>query len=283
VVGDPTKQMTRNIFVLSIILIVCDFSDANTCCLKKIVNTGTGDPRDGSYTYNSTSTTLPVFCGDECVYTKDDSNINDLYCFGTGDIDSTCSEPGATDPPAPEGAPDAGGNRDDEEWVPSGEYYHNKMPGSVTRAVQCGETISIVTEDRLSKLDLASMSSLVAADFSAWSSTKIRFDRIDGPSSGDVQFDHLVGIFANNDEGVMFRLKVSGSTSMSTTTSTTKLGVRSGDGSSCTGSVQYGVEYGVFTEDMNNRLDIGETGAGTLTPWDEHTSSTRFHLDPAIA
>ena len=23
-----------------------------------------------------------------------------------------------------------------------------------------------------------------------------RFDRIDGPSSGDVQFDHLVGIFA---------------------------------------------------------------------------------------
>ena len=59
--------------------------------------------------------------------------------------------------------------------------------------------------------------------------------------------------------------------------------MRSGDGSSCTGSVQYGVEYGVFTEDMNNRLDIGETGAGTLTPWDEHTSSTRFHLNPAIA
>ena len=58
--------------------------------------------------------------------------------------------------------------------------------------------------------------------------------------------------------------------------------MRSGDGSSCTGSVQYGVEYGVFTEDMNNRLDIGETGAGALTPWDEHSSATRFHLDPVV-
>ena len=48
----------------------------------------------------------------------------------------------------------------------------------------------------MTKLDLASMNSMVAADYTAWSSTKLRFDRIDGPSSGDVQFDHLVGIFA---------------------------------------------------------------------------------------
>ena len=48
----------------------------------------------------------------------------------------------------------------------------------------------------MTKLDLSAMSSLVAADYEAWSSTKLVFDRIDGPSDGEVMFDHLVGIFA---------------------------------------------------------------------------------------
>ena len=47
--------------------------------------------RDGRYSYNGTNAALPVFCADECVYTKDeDSSQTDLYCFGTGDIDSSC-------------------------------------------------------------------------------------------------------------------------------------------------------------------------------------------------
>lgn len=109
-----------------------------------MVATGTGDARDGQYTFNKTLDTLPVFCGDQCVYTKDnDADPMNLYCFGTGDIDSTCVAEGATNPPAPEGAPVAGGSGggDTGGSVPSGEYYYNALPGSVTRAVQCGETI----------------------------------------------------------------------------------------------------------------------------------------------
>merc|ERR1712141_634937 len=76
------------------------------CCTKKVVDTGTGDPRDGSYSLNGSNANLPLFCGDDCVYTKDGSSPDDLYCFGPGDVDSTCSAP-VTDPVAPEGAPEA--------------------------------------------------------------------------------------------------------------------------------------------------------------------------------
>jgi len=152
----------------------------------------------------------------------------------------------------------------------------------VTRALQCGETISLVTEDRLGKLDLASMASLVDPGHSAWSSAKLRFDRIDGPSSGDVQFDHLVGIFAASDTGAMFRLKISSSVSLSSTAATSRVQVRAGDGSSCvaSGAVQYGAEYSVFTADLAHRLDIGSLGAGSPAPWDNHSPATRIHLDP---
>ena len=56
----------------------------------QVVNTGTGDPRDGSYSLNGSSENLPLFCGDDCLYTKDGSSPDDLYCFGPGDVDSTC-------------------------------------------------------------------------------------------------------------------------------------------------------------------------------------------------
>ena len=52
------------------------------------MSTGTGDDRDGVYNFNTTSSTLPAFCGDECVYTKEGSE--EIFCFGTGDIDSVC-------------------------------------------------------------------------------------------------------------------------------------------------------------------------------------------------
>ena len=55
-----------------------------------MVETAAGDLRDGTYTLNGTSTDLPVFCADECVYTKDGASPQDFYCFGPGDVDSTC-------------------------------------------------------------------------------------------------------------------------------------------------------------------------------------------------
>ena len=98
---------------------------------------------------------------------------------------------------------------------------------------------SIVTEGRLAKLDLATQGSLVTADSSSWSATKLRFVRIDGASSGDVHFDHLVAVFAKKYEieiillkdlyfyssssaGVDYRLKISGEDPPSTDTTTSK-------------------------------------------------------------
>jgi len=267
----------KNIVFICVIfsLNFCDVK--SSCCLQKEVSTGTGDDRDGVYNFNTTSSTLPAFCGDECVYTKEGSE--EIFCFGTGDIDSVCLAAGATDPPAPDAAPDISSD-DDKIFVPSGEYYYNQLPGTVTRAVECGETISMLTEDRMTKLDLSAMSSLVAADYEAWSSTKLVFDRIDGPSDGEVMFDHLVGIFATNDAGAMFRLKIAGDTLPSADTATTKLLVKSGDGTSCSGNVNYGVEYSVFTSDGVNRLDIGTLGAGSPTTWDVNSVETRIHIDP---
>ena len=157
----------------------------------KVVETGTGDPRDGTYRLNGSNANLPLFCGDECVYTKDNSSPEDLYCFGPGDVDSTC-EAALTDPPSPEGAPQANGGRDESgEGAPPGGYYYNKYPGDETRALQCGEAISILTEDRFNKLDLAVDN---GPEDTAQSSSKLRFERIDGPSSGEVQFNHLLAI-----------------------------------------------------------------------------------------
>lgn len=60
-----------------------------------------------------------------------------------------------------------------------------------------------------------------------------------------------------------------------------RLKVMSGDGTACSGNVQYGVSYGLFSSDGVNRLDIGETGAGTMVFWDENSVSTRLHINPA--
>ena len=68
---------------------------AKSDCLQ-VVETGTADVRDGTYTLNGTSSSLPVFCSDECVYTKDGASPHDFYCFGAGDIDSTCQVEGKT-------------------------------------------------------------------------------------------------------------------------------------------------------------------------------------------
>ena len=61
--------------------------------MSQVVETGSGDVRDGTYSLNGTSTELPVFCADECVYTKDGASGQDFYCFGPGDVDSTCEVP----------------------------------------------------------------------------------------------------------------------------------------------------------------------------------------------
>jgi len=247
------------------------------CCTSKLVASGTSDVRDGTYTLNGTSYNLPVFCKDSCVYTKDGGPADDLFCFGDGDLDSECFAP-LPDPTVPQGAPAAGGGG--EEVAPPGGYYYNKLPGTENRSLVCGELVSVLTEDRSTRLDLADMNEVLAS-YNAWSSSKLRFDRIDGESTGDVHFDHLVGIFATADNGAIFRLDVkAASDDISTSALTARLKVTSGDGTSCTGNVQYGTEYALFSEDGTKRLDIGTQGTGTPTPWDMANTNTRLHVNP---
>jgi len=245
------------------------------CCTSKIVASGVNDARDGYYTLNGTSYDLPVFCKDTCVYTKVGETEDDLYCFGEGDLDSECIAP-LPDPTLPQGVPVGGGGG---EVAPPGGYYYNSLPGDVNRSLVCGEVISVVTEDRSTILDLGDMQEVLAS-YIAWSSSKLRFDRIDGESVGDVHFDHLVGIFATADNGAIFRLNVGAPTDPSTTAATARLKVTSGDGTACAGNVQYGTEYGILSEDGTRRLDIGTQGAGTPTTWDVATTNTRLHVNP---
>jgi len=248
------------------------------CCTTKVVDSGTGDARDGTYTYSAIRGDLPVFCGDECMYTKEGASPDDLYCFGLGDLDSQCFAPVDSGVTAPLVAPIGGG----EEEVPPGEYYANQLPGANTGSLQCNTQFSVLNEDRVSRLDLAALGALVSPGPSnTWSAKKLTFQRIDGESVGEVKFDHLVAVFAESDAGAILRLDMKASTPTSTDTATSRLVVRSGDGTDCSGPVLYETAYSIYSSDGANLLDIGTEGtAGQVTAWDQWNSNTRFHLNP---
>ena len=87
----------------------------------------------------------------------------------------------------PQGPPLEGGGAGGGEVAPPGGYYYNKLPGfkfetftafninnynagMETRALTCGEAISLVTEDRSTRLDLADQSQDVPSSYNVWSS-----------------------------------------------------------------------------------------------------------------
>jgi len=123
------------------------------CCQYKIVDSGLSDPRDGNYSLYTTSSDLPAFCQDDCVYNKNGEDSEALYCFGDGDLDSQCYAP-LSDPTIPPGEPEPQAN---DNAPPPGAYYYNQLPGDNTGVLTCGTKIEIVTEDRMKMLDLSSM------------------------------------------------------------------------------------------------------------------------------
>ena len=76
------------------------------------------------------------------------------------------------DPTVPQGAPAAGGGV--EEVAPPGGYYYNSLPGTENRSLMCGELVSVLTEDRSTRLDLADMNEVLAS-YNAWSSRSTKF------------------------------------------------------------------------------------------------------------
>jgi len=270
-------SVTKNIFSFTLLLGLHASLVASNCCTTKVVDSGTGDARDGTYNLNGTRIDLPVFCGDECVYTKLGSTPDDIYCFGLGDLDSQCFEPVTESVTAPNRAPEG----EIEQEVPAGEYYFNRLPGDDSSSLQCDQLFSIVNEDRQSRLDLSSMGALVSfGPENSWTARKLTFKRIDGESTGEVQYDHLVGVFATSDAGAVLRLNIKTATPTSTDTATSRLFAKNGDGTPCTGAVTYETEYAFFTEDLAYILDIGTEGTGgSVTGWDTATADTRFHLN----
>jgi len=271
-------MMVKRNFLTFVVFIPLEASlVASSCCNTKVVDSGTGDDRDGTYYYNGTRSDLPVFCGDECVYTKEGSTPDDLFCFGLGDLDSQCFEPFTEGVTAPNRAPEG----ENEPEVPEGEYYFNRLPGDDTSILQCGQLFSIVNEDRQSRLDLNEMGALVSfGPDNTWTARKLTFKRIDGESAGEVQFDHLVGVFATSDAGAILRLNIKTATPTSTDTATSRFIVKNGDGTPCSGGVTYETEYTFFSEDAAYILDIGTEGtAGSVTGWDVASADTRFHLN----
>jgi len=269
-----TMSVTMNMLAFIPLLSLQAGLVASSCCSTKIVDSGTGDARDGTYYLNGTRNDLPIFCGDMCVYTKMGSTPDDIYCFGLGDLDSQCFEPVTEGVTAPNRAPEG----ENEQEVPEGEYYFNRLPGEDTSILQCGQLFSIVNEDRQSRLDLSAMGALVNFGVdNSWTARKLTFKRIDGESSGEVQFDHLVGVFATSDAGAVLRLNIETATPTSTDTATSRLVVKNGDGTDCTGAVTYETEYALMTEDSVYILDIGNEGS--VTGWDVANADTRFHLN----
>jgi hypothetical protein len=270
-------SVTKNIFSFTLLLGLHASLVSSSCCNTKVVDSGTGDARDGTYNLNGTRLDLPVFCGDACVYTKLGSTPDDIYCFGLGDLDSQCFEPVTEAVTAPNRAPEG----ENEQEVPAGEYYFNRLPGDDSGSLQCDQLFSIVNEDRQSRLDLSSMGALVSfGPDNSWTARKLTFKRIDGESTGEVQYDHLVGVFATSDAGAVLRLNINTATPTSTDTATSRLFAKNGDGTPCTGAVTYETEYAFFTEDLAYILDIGTEGTGgSVTGWDTANADTRFHLN----
>jgi len=195
----------KTIFFFTLLLGLHASLVVSSCCNTKVVDSGTGDARDGTYYLNGTRVDLPVFCGDECVYIKEGSTPDDIYCFGLGDLDSQCFEPVTKGVTAPNRAPEG----ENEQEVPAGEYYFNRLPGDDSSTLQCDQLFSIVNEDRQSRLDLSSMGALVSfGPDNLWTARKLTFKRIDGESTGAVREKRYFKKFIKIKYKIMINIKI---------------------------------------------------------------------------
>jgi len=242
--------------------IFINYARASCCQAKEVLGT---DARSGRYSFSRDDYGLPPYCTEPCVYTKDNGNNQDTFCFGEGDLSSTCLANVTEDVTAPPGVPDQL-----RIAPPPGAYLYNSLEGDNMEAVQCQDDLAVLDGDRYHRLDLAA---LPEASLDTWSTAKLRFVRLDGLNIGTVRYNHLVGLFATRDDDVQFRLNLNIPTTSDVDTSTSRFQIRVGGGSVCSGEVTYNTEYGLFTEDGNNRLDIGH-----LTSWEESDTSTQLHL-----
>ena len=149
--------------------------------------------------------------------------------------------------------------------------------------VRYGSTIGVFSENYVARLDIGTraMKKNTPASHESWA-TRLYIRRVDGPSVGNVEDTHLVGIFSEKHgkrldigEGSM-KEKVP----VTHFSHATKLKIRSLTNKNDGDVIQYGDLVGVFSENGQHRLDIG-SGACNETPDSHNSWATRLRIQQA--
>ncbi len=153
--------------------------------------------------------------------------------------------------------------------------------------IEYGNIIGVFSENGQYRLDIGTDATKknVPASHNSWS-TRLRIQRLDGPSSGAVSEQHVVGIFSENGQ---YRLDI-GTDAMkknvpaSHESWATRLRIQRLDGPS-SGEVHYGEVVGIFSENGQYRLDIGTDAMKKNTPASHDSWATRLRIadrDPIV-
>ena len=152
-----------------------------------------------------------------------------------------------------------------------------------------GQLVGVFSEGYEARLDVgsAAMKQQIPATHESWA-TRLRIQRLDGPSTGDVEDTHVIGIF---DENNSTRLDVGGASMKQQIPASSmgwgtqlKIWPYNNDKSKANSRVRYGDLIGVFDANDNLRLDIGGAACNP-TPSSHNSWATRLRIqdsDPIV-
>ncbi|MBL4940219.1 MAG: SUMF1/EgtB/PvdO family nonheme iron enzyme [Colwellia sp.] len=138
------------------------------------------------------------------------------------------------------------------------------------------DIIAIMTENGEWRLDIGATATkkLVTTNHESWA-TRLVIRRLDGPSEGRLESNHVFGVFSENGK---YRLDIGQSikkTSIDISDSTTKFRIKplKNDPNA---EVHYGDLVGIYSSDMGYRLDIGKDTMKRSTKAKHDSWATRF-------
>ena len=142
--------------------------------------------------------------------------------------------------------------------------------------------VGIFSENREWRLDIGdgAMKQAVPANHDSWA-TRFVIKRLDGESVGAVSDEHVVGIFSENGQ---YRLDIGDGAMKRNTPAThnswaTRLKIRRLNGESKS-PIQYGDVVGVFSENGEFRLDIGDQATYKNVSASQDSWATRLRILP---
>jgi len=145
--------------------------------------------------------------------------------------------------------------------------------------IQEKDLIKILSEDKKVRLDIGGDCVLkeVPASHESWA-TRLIIKRVDGPSHGDIETDHVVGIFSEDGQTRLDvgerAMKKNGSPSHESWA--TRLYIRRLNGGK--GYLKYDELVGIFSENNDKRLDIGGDAMKEEVPASHESWATRLFI-----